>query len=221
MEVKEKLVRGVFNSISDKYDLIDSIMSLGMDGLWRKKVVDLLSIENNLNVLDSGAGSGKVSEEILKRANVTIDAVDITSSMFRLKNSRIKFHETSAENLPFQNDIFDRAVSCFLTRNLYSVSSYLQEVHRTLKPGGIFCNLDIYDPGRSFIAPLFRIYFYNIIPKIMDRLTNSKSYSYLASSVKNFISPEKMTEILKNKGFKNINVYRLAGGTVYIHRAIK
>ncbi|MGP6220893.1 ubiquinone/menaquinone biosynthesis methyltransferase [Caldiplasma sukawensis] len=221
MEVKESLVRGVFNSISDKYDLIDSIMSLGMDGLWRKKVVDLMNLGNNMQVLDSGAGSGKVSEEILKRANVKIDAVDITSSMFRLKNKSIKFHEASAENLPFQGEIFDRAVSCFLTRNLYSVSSYLHEVYRTLKPGGIFCNLDIYDPGRSFIAPLFRVYFYNMIPKIMDKITYSKSYSYLARSVKNFISPQKMTELLKNEGFKNINVYRLAGGTVYIHKAIK
>lgn len=222
MVEKEKMVREVFRNISSKYDFFDSIMSFGMDRAWRKRVIDLLDIQNDQIIFDAGAGSGKVSEEMLSRGkNIHIEAVDITEEMFPESMKGVHFNVASADRMPFSDSYFDRGVSCFLTRNVPSLEAYLKEALRVLKPGAKFCNMDIFDPGKSFIAPAFRIYFYRIVPMFLDRASGSNSYSYLAKSVKNFVTPKKFTEIMKEVGFRKIESFKLAGGTVYIHKGIK
>ncbi len=222
MVEKEKMVQEVFKNISNKYDFFDSLMSFGMDKGWRRKVVDLLNLQDGLNILDAGAGSGKVSEEMISRGkNLHIEALDITREMFPGNLKGVHFNLASADSMPFENNIFDRAVSCFLTRNVPDLDKYLSEVFRVTKKGAIFCNMDIFDPGNGFIAPVFRVYFYRLVPAILDRASGTRSYSYLASSVKNFVSPETFHKKMIEAGFKDVNMYRLAGGTVYIHRGIK
>ncbi|MGP6207566.1 class I SAM-dependent methyltransferase [Cuniculiplasma sp. SKW3] len=222
MVEKEKMVREVFRNISSKYDFFDSIMSFGMDKRWRKRVIDLLDVQNGQIIFDAGAGSGKVSEEILSRGeNVHIEAIDITEEMFPKSMKGVHFNLSSADRMPFSDSYFDRGVSCFLTRNVPSLEAYLKEAFRVLKPGARFCNMDIFDPGKSFIAPAFRIYFYRLVPMFLDRASGSNSYSYLARSVLNFVSPEKFTEVMKDVGFREVQSSRLAGGTVFIHRGLK
>ena len=169
---REVVVRDIFKSISTKYDFIDSLMSFGLDKRWRRTVIDLLEIEEGMRIEDIGAGSGKATEEMLRRIpNLNIDAVDLTKEMFPDPIRNVNFTVASAEELPFENETFDRCVSCFLTRNLQALQKYIDESYRTLKTGGIFCNMDIFDPGKNFIAPAFRIYFYKFIPPIMNRVS--------------------------------------------------
>ncbi|MCL4344901.1 MAG: class I SAM-dependent methyltransferase [Candidatus Thermoplasmatota archaeon] len=222
MVEKEKMVREVFRNISAKYDFFDSLMSFGMDNSWRRKIIDLLELRDWQVIFDAGAGSGKVSEEILSRGKrVEIQAIDITEEMFPRHLEGVHFNVASAEEMPFGDDYFDRGVSCFLTRNVPSLESYLREAYRVLKPGAIFCNMDIFDPGKTFIAPAFRLYFYKIVPSILDMASRSNSYTYLAGSVRNFVTPGVFTDIMRKTGFREIDVTRLAAGTVYIHRGLK
>ncbi len=216
------MVRDVFKDISRNYDFFDSLMSFGMDKRWRRMVVDMLDIRHGMRIMDVGAGSGKTIEEIIRRyPDSMVEAVDITQEMFPGNMKNVNFNIASAESIPFQDGAFQRIVSCFLTRNVESLENYFFEAYRCLEPGGVFCNMDIFDPGNSFIAPLFRTYFYRLMPKFLDRTSRSHSYSYLAGSVKRFISPTAMIEMLENAGFSNVSTKRLAGGTVYIHKCIK
>jgi demethylmenaquinone methyltransferase/2-methoxy-6-polyprenyl-1,4-benzoquinol methylase len=222
MVEKQNMVREVFRDISSKYDFFDSIMSFGMDKSWRKKVIDKLDVQDGQIIFDAGAGSGKVSEEILSRGkDVHIEAIDITKEMFPGLMKGVHFNVASADNMPFSDSYFDRGVSCFLTRNVPSLEAYLQEAYRVLKPGSRFCNMDIFDPGRSFIAPAFRVYFYRIVPLLLDKASGSNSYSYLANSVKNFVSPGRFTQMMEDVGFREIKAVRLGGGSVYVHVGIK
>ena len=222
-EAMEKNIRGIFSSISSKYDLFDSMISLGMDGKWRRKLIETMEISGGISVLDAGAGSGKVSFEIRsKYKNIKIIALDITPEMFpHSKETGISFIEGSAVNMPFSGESFERVVSAFLTRNVPSLDSYLEESFRVLRHGGLFCNMDIFDPGKLFFGPLFRFYFYRIVPIVFDMLSSSHSYSYLASSVKKFVSPAEFSNRMKKTGFVDIKQIILGGGSIAIHRGFK
>ena len=222
MAQKEAMVRNIFKDISRNYDLFDSLMSFGMDRRWRRIVVDMLNASDGMKFMDVGAGSGKTSKEIVDRfPSSHVEAVDITKEMYPGGLRNVNFNLASAESLPFQDGSFQRIVSCFLTRNVDSLQKYFQEAYRCLEDGGIFGNMDIFDPGKNLISPLFRIYFYKMMPPVMDRASRSSSYSYLAGSVRKFIGPEKMKAMLLESGFKRVEIRKLAGGTVYIHKCIK
>lgn len=220
---KEENVKEIFKKISVKYDLIDSIMSFGMDTYWRKILIQKLKLEDGQEILDAGCGSGKISysiERVIKANHIF--AMDITREMFPFnKGSRVEFLEGSAMRIPLKDSCVDRVVSGFLTRNVPSLETYIGEVYRVLKPGGIFCNLDIFDPQKNFIAPLFRVYFYKIVPILFDKISGTESYSYLAKSVQTFVNPSFFNTLLFRTGFTKVNIKRLAGGTVYIHSVIK
>ncbi len=219
---KESMVRDIFKSISGKYDFFDSIMSLGMDKRWRKLAVSMLDLRHNLRVADVGAGSGKVTEEMLSSiSDLKIDAIDLTREMFPRAIGNVNFTVASAEKIPFDASTFQRCISCFLTRNVPVLENYINEVYRILDDGGIFVNMDIFDPGKSLIAPAFRFYFYRLMPRILDMASHTKSYSYLASSVQAFVTPDQFSDLMKKAGFRNIRVKKLAGGSVYIHKGIK
>lgn len=223
MVEKEIHVRGVFEAIQDKYDLLDSVISFGMDQPWRKKVLKLMQIRNGMTVLDSGAGTGKLTRMIREAcSDCKVISLDITEKMFRPSLlSDVEFVVGSAEDMPIDSSTVDRAASCFLTRNLSSVDRYLEELDRVLKPGGMFVNLDIYPPPNPVFSRLFGLYFYRIVPGIGDRATNSNSYSYLANSVKNFISPDEMGEKIRKHGFDLVQQSVMAMGTVAIHAGRK
>ena len=97
----------------------------------------------------------------------------------------------------------------------------MDESFRTLKSGGIFCNMDIFDPGKGFMAPAFRFYFYSLVPPLMNMATQTEAYTYLANSVRNFVTPNRFVEIMKETGYENIESFSLGAGSVYIHRGTK
>ncbi len=223
MVVKETRVREVFEAIQDKYDLLDSIMSFGLDQPWRKRVIRSLELSDEMVVLDSGAGTGKLTKMIKETcSNCRIISLDITEKMFRPSLlSGVEFVVGSAEKMPFEVTSIDRAASCFLTRNLSDLEKYFAELKRVLKPGGIFVNLDIYPPQNHVFGSFFSIYFYSMVPRLGDFLTRSDAYSYLAESVRNFITPSRMTEILSESGFSVLEERHMGLGTVVIHKAVK
>lgn len=176
-----------------------------------------------MKVLDSGAGTGKLTRMIRKEcSSCDVISLDITEKMFRPSLlSGVRFIVGSAEDIPLEGSSVDRAASCFLTRNLSSVDRYLEELMRVLRPGGIFVNLDIYPPTLPVVKDLFSIYFYRVVPWIGDRATRSDSYSYLARSVMNFISPDEMGEKIRSHGFELLRQDVRGLGSVSLHVARK
>lgn len=220
---KETAVRRVFESIQDKYDFLDSVISFGLDQIWRNRIVKNLEVSEGLTVLDCGAGTGKLTKLI---ADICPDceliSLDITEKMFRPSVlSKTKFIVASAESIPLPDGSVDRVVSAFLTRNLSSVDRYFSEVFRVLKEGGIFVNLDIYNPRMPVFRQLFGLYFFWLVPFIGDRATKSKSYSYLANSVKSFFPPEEIGKRIGDAGLKLVDEKVMMLGSIALHKAKK
>lgn len=216
---KEELVRGVFESIQDRYDLLDSLISAGMDQRWRRMLISELNLGESSEVLDCGAGTGKLTRMILESCpKCRVTSLDITESMFRPSVlPDCKFVVASAEKMPFPDESYDAVVGAYLTRNLGSVDSYFSEAMRVLKPGGMFANLDIYNPTLPGFSLLFSLYFYHIVPVIGNAATRSDSYTYLANSVKNFHSPEVVMEKMKDAGFINGSMKKMMLGSIALH----
>ncbi|MCL5802707.1 MAG: class I SAM-dependent methyltransferase [Candidatus Thermoplasmatota archaeon] len=220
---KEKNVREIFNSIQDKYDFLDTLISMGQDERWRRFMVKNLELKDNLDVLDCGAGTGKLTRQIIEACGTcSTTCLDVTDSMFRPKlfpNTR--FIVASAEHIPLPDESVDRVVSAFLTRNLENVDNYFSEVHRILRKNGIFINLDIFDPEIPVYRQFFSLYFYRMMPRIGNRMTGSKSYSYLAQSVKNFYDHETLETKIRNSGI-TLEISRpFMLGSVYVHKGVK
>ncbi len=219
-DTKSEQVKSVFSAISEKYDLLDSFISLGMDQKWRKTLVNNIP-ETASRVVECGAGTGKLTSLILRRITGSVSAIDITEKMAKNPDpSRVSYVIGSADATPFPDEFADCVVSAFLTRNLDSVSKYTEESYRVLKKGGIFLNLDIFNPPGKF-RKAFSTYFFKIVPFAGDLLTQSNSYSYLASSVQGFIKPGEFSRKLKISGFEDITARTFAFGSIVIHKAIK
>lgn len=220
---KEELVREVFESIRDRYDLLDSLISAGLDQRWRRFALKKLGLKGSSEVLDCGAGTGKLTKMILDSCpDCRVTSLDITKSMFRpsiLPETR--FIVASAESMPLEDSSFNAVASAYLTRNLGSVDNYFREAFRVLRSGGRLVNLDIYNPTIPGFSLLFRIYFYHLVPVVGNMATKSKSYTYLANSVKNFHSQETVMEKLESAGFKETGFKKLMGGSIGIHWGLK
>lgn len=220
---KEKNVREIFNSIQDKYDFLDTLISMGQDERWRRFMVKNLELKDNLDVIDCGAGTGKLTRQIIEACGTcSTTCLDVTDSMFRPKLfPTTRFIVASAEHIPLPDESVDRVVSAFLTRNLENVDNYFSEVHRILRKNGIFINLDIFDPEIPVYRQFFSLYFYRMMPRIGNRMTGSKSYSYLAQSVKNFYDHETLETKIRNSGI-TLEISRpFMLGSVYVHKGVK
>lgn len=216
---KEELVRNVFENIQDRYDLLDSIISAGMDQRWRRRLISSLKLGDESKVLDCGAGTGKLTKMILESCpKCKVTSLDITEGMFRPSiMPDCKFVVASAQNMPFEDESFDAVVSGYLTRNLESVDQYFSEAMRVLRPGGMFANLDIYNPALPGFSQLFGLYFYHFVPYLGDHVTNSDSYTYLAKSVKNFYAPEIIRDKIAATGFKEVKMKKMMLGSIALH----
>lgn len=200
---EEERVRSVFNSIYDKYDLIDSIISFGMDSRWRRMMISMTESTKYGSILDCGAGTGKLTLQLRKKfPDARIVALDVSDQMISLiPDPSIERVVGSAVELPFEDATFDLVTSAFLTRNVPSVDAYLEEACRVLRKGGALINLDIHTPLTHGYREIFSLYFFHIVPRLGDLLTGSKSYSYLSNSVRHFVDPEELIEKARKAGF--------------------
>jgi|YelNatPaOPRAMG01_1025707.scaffolds.fasta_scaffold00209_14 demethylmenaquinone methyltransferase/2-methoxy-6-polyprenyl-1,4-benzoquinol methylase len=219
----EEYVKEVFRNIHSKYDLIDSIISFGMDEPWRNRMIAIIDREDIHDILDCGAGTGKLSRKLVQRfplANVT--ALDISGDMLSfIHDNRIRPITASAMDMPFENGSFDLITSAFLTRNVPDRNAYFSEVRRLLRPKGLFINLDIHLPENHVLRKLFSIYFLKLVPAFGDMVSGSSSYTYLSASVRNFVSPQRLSEEIMHAGFKPAYLSIRAIGSISIGKYIK
>ena len=201
---EEERVRSVFNSIYNKYDLIDSIISFGMDSSWRRTMISMAGSRQYKSILDCGAGTGKLTMQLRKNfPDARMVALDVSDQMISLiPDPGIERVVGSAVELPFDNSSFDLVTSAFLTRNVPSIEAYLKEAYRVLRKDGALINLDIHTPVIHGYREIFSLYFFHVVPIIGDLLTGSNSYSYLSNSVRNFVGPDELIDKARKAGFR-------------------
>ena len=225
---KSDNVAAMFNSIAAKYDFLNHFLSLGIDKLWRRRLVKQLAKSNPRQVLDIATGTGDLAIQLAKHhKSVNITGVDISENMLsigrekilkRKLEERINLKQANSLNLPFADGEFDAAMVAFGVRNFEDLSKGITEIHRVLKNGGSLYVLEFSMPSRFPMRNLYRFYFRRVLPFVGGIVSGSKSaYTYLPESVFAFPEKEKFVEIMANAGFKNCSYKRLTFGVASIY----
>jgi len=228
---EKKYVEEMFDDIAGKYDFLNHFLSLGIDKLWRKRVVKELKKHNPKQILDIATGTGDSAIALLKTNAEKITGVDISKKMLaegqkkidkKQLSHKIELIHCDGENLEFENDIFDAANVAFGVRNFENLDKGLSEIYRTIKPNGIATILEFSMPKNVIIKQLYSVYFFHILPFIGRLFSKNKyAYKYLPQSVKTFPKREQFIEHLQNAGFRQTRRISLSFGIAEIYIGIK
>ena len=227
---KAEHVGDVFHSVAEEYDLMNDAMSFGMHRLWKKMLIELSELSEGSMALDIASGTADIPRLINKKfKSVSMHVTDINASMLALGKERAinenffhncNFALASGESLPYQDQTFDLVTVGFGLRNFTDKEKGLREMKRVLKPDGVLLILEFSKPTNSFFSIVYVWYSFNIIPKLGSFLANdSKSYQYLAESIRMHPDQETLKHMVLNAGFDDCKFYNLVNGVVAIHQA--
>ena len=223
-EARARYVRRMFGRIAPRYDLLNRLMTLGLDRSWRVELIRHLDLSAAPRALDLGAGTGDLAFEALKqRPAARLVAVDFTPAMMRIGQRRartehVQWVVADAARLPFASATFDAAVSGFLLRNVPEVDRVLSEERRVLRPGGRVASLDTTPPSRSWLRPLLTFYLHTVVP-LLGRIFagDPEAYTYLPQSTERFLEAGALAARMADAGFRDVSFVRRMFGTVALH----
>lgn len=225
----------MFNSVPRHYDILNKIMTLGLDKKWRNRAAQACLTSSPENVLDICCGTGDLAHSLslIKNKDTRIIALDYSRLMIDIavqKTGLLKdqpsFIIGDASRLPFQDESFDCVGISFAFRNLTyrnpKISDHLTEIVRVIKPGGRFVIVESSQPKSSLIKKLFHIYLRIYVAKIGALISGNKgAYNYLAESATRFYTPGEIKDMLMKAGFSRVDYRPLFFGAAGIHIAVK
>lgn len=226
---RARYVRDLFASVAHRYDLMNTLMSAGLDKTWRRRAVAAAAPQDAL-ALDIGSGTGEMALELLRQGARAVVALDFGATMLRIGRAKhemagrsaLSWLQGDALQLPFADETFDVAVAAFTLRNVADINKALAEVYRVLRPGGRFASLDVLRLGDGLAGLLFRLYFAGFVPLLGALVTGRPhAYRYLAPSVERFLSPEALAERMAVVGFGPVEFRPVFGQFVYLHTATR
>ncbi len=228
-ESKKNQVANMFNSISKRYDLLNHVLSLGIDIYWRKKAIKLLKKDNPQVMLDIATGTGDFAIEAYKILKPkSIKGIDISRGMLDVgieKINKLNLEKVidlqlgDSENLSFKDNVFDAVTVAFGVRNFQDLEKGLSEIYRVIKPEGKLVILEFSKPYVFPFKQLYNFYFSAILPLIGKLISKDNSaYTYLPNSVKAFPDGKTFVEIMKKEGFREVKWKPLTVGisSIYI-----
>jgi demethylmenaquinone methyltransferase/2-methoxy-6-polyprenyl-1,4-benzoquinol methylase len=211
-------VRLMFDRIAPVYDLMNRVMTAGLDGRWRRLTARSVVRPGN-RVLDACCGTGDLALAD-ERAGGRVVGLDFSERMLeraRRKSKSIEWVRGDLLELPFEDASFEAATVGFGVRNVADLERSLRELRRVLRPDGRLGILEITEP-RGLLRPFYRLWFYGIVPLLVGRvLRGGSAYSYLPASVRRFPGPEDLSSLLERAGFDGVSFRLLAGGIVALH----
>lgn len=228
-----KGVQKIYSEVVETYELVNHVLTLGLDIFWRKKAAQqAIKFGGNFH-LDVCSGTGEMAQHLSKLAENQTQIVSVDFSYPMLSKAKEKKHSSNlffllgdAKTLPFQAETFDLVIISFATRNLCQrkeiLTSHLKEFHRIIKPGGCFINLETSQPQIKIIQKIFHAYIKVSVKPLGSLLSGSNSgYRYLSYTIPRFFPAKEFTEILKETGFSQVTHQSLLLGVSAIHTAIK
>ena len=228
---KKGQVEKMFNNISKEYDILNRVISFGIDVSWRKKIVKILKSKDPSTILDVATGTGDLAIAMVKTNAQKIIGLDISKGMLdvgiekikdRNLNNTIEMVIGDSENLKYENDFFDAVTVSFGVRNFESLDSGLSEIFRVLKPNGSLVILETSNPTKFPFKQFYRFYSKFILPSIGKIFSKDKvAYNYLSESSAEFPYGEKFNNILKKIGFTNVVDFPQTFGVATIYVASK
>jgi demethylmenaquinone methyltransferase/2-methoxy-6-polyprenyl-1,4-benzoquinol methylase len=227
---KARRVRGVFDSVAPRYDLMNDLMSMGLHRAWKAYTVLVANLREGARVLDIAGGTGDLALAFAKKVGATGQVVhtDINEAMLRTGRERLLDAGVAvptlvcdAEKLPFADGHFDAVSVAFGLRNMTHKDAALAEMNRVLKPGGKLLVLEFSKVARP-LEKVYDWYSFSVLPRL-GRLVagDDASYRYLAESIRMHPGQQELKAMMKKGGFGHVDYHNLTGGVVALHVGIK
>lgn len=226
---KRGRVKGVFDSVAPRYDLMNDIMSLGLHRVWKRFAIARCGLRRGQSALDVAAGSGDLSVGLARRVGSSgcVVVTDINASMLasgrdRLLNAgiagNVAFLQADAEALPFRDSTFHCVTIGFGLRNVTDKAAALASMRRVLKPGGRVLVLEFSKPKLGILESVYDAYSFQVLPRLGQLLADdSASYRYLAESIRRHPDQLALQALMEQQGFERCEHYNLSAGIVALH----
>ena len=227
---KARRVRGVFDSVASRYDLMNDLMSAGLHRAWKAYTVMVANVQPGQRVLDIAGGTGDLALAFAKKVGPTgqVAHTDINEAMLRTGRDRLldagvilPTAVCDAEKLPFPDGHFDLVSVAFGLRNMTHKDAALREMARVLKPGGRLLVLEFSRVAKP-LRGLYDLYSFKVLPRLGQLVAgDADSYRYLAESIRMHPNQQELKALMKSNGFGHVDFHNMAGGVVALHVGIK
>ncbi len=216
----------MFDQIADRYDLLNRIISLGVDQGWRRKTVKALALEAGHHVLDLATGTADLAIQIAESADVSVVGVDPSVNMLAVGeskvqraglDSRVSLLEGDAQALAFEDNSFDACTIAFGIRNVPDRLLALREMNRVVRTGGRIAVLELSEPRNGFLGPLARFHIHKVVPWVGATISGKREYAYLQESIAAFPSPETFADMMREAGQAVVEVDSLTFGVCCLY----
>lgn len=232
-EEKAGMVRGVFDSVASKYDIMNDVMSMGIHRLWKRLAIELAGVRRGHKILDLASGTGDLADKFadLVGPEGRVVMSDINAAMLGVGRDRmvdrghagnLSYAQINAEQLPFADNSLDLVTIAFGLRNVTDKDKALRSMYRVLKPGGRALVLEFSKPTTKALEKIYDLYSFSLLPRMGQLIANdAESYRYLAESIRMHPDQETLKGMMQDAGFERCDVHNLTGGIVAIHRGFK
>jgi len=213
-------VQRMFDRIAPVYDLMNRVMTMGLDQRWRRKTVKAV-VEPGDRVLDAACGTGDLAI-IAAKAGGVVTGLDFSERMLdraRRKAPELKWVRGDLLALPFEDESFDSATVGFGVRNVADLAAGIEELRRVLRPGGRLAILEITQP-RGPLRIFYSLWFDRIVPLLGKILPGGEAYTYLPASVRRFPGAKELAELMQTAGFEQVHYRLFGGGIVALHTGV-
>ena len=230
---KAQRVRAVFDSVADKYDLMNDLMSAGVHRLWKRYTLSQTGLRPGQAALDVAGGTGDIAAGMAKQvgANGLVVLSDINAAMLEVGRNRlldrglmhnVRFSLANAECLPFEDESFDCVTIAFGLRNVTDKPAALASMRRVLRPGGRLLVLEFSKPVVPGLKPGYDVYSFSVLPWLGKRIAgDADSYQYLAESIRRFPDQETLCNMMREAGLEDCRYHNLSGGIVALHKGFR
>jgi len=230
---KARRVRGVFDSVADRYDLMNDLLSGGIHRLWKRFTLSLTGLRPGQRALDVAGGTGDLAAGLARQVGESgmVALADINAAMLEHGRDRLLDQgfvapvacvQANAESLPFATASFHCVTIGFGLRNVTDKAAALASMHRVLKPGGQLLVLEFSHPVLPGLKPLYDAYSFGLLPRLGRWVANDEaSYRYLAESIRMHPDQESLLDMMRAAGLEDCRYHNLSGGIVAVHRGYR
>lgn len=230
---KRELVGAVFDSVAERYDVMNDLMSMGVHRLWKRYAINQTGTRYGQTVLDLAGGTGDLAAKLSERVGEegTVVLADINESMVSVGRDRlidaglvqnIRYTLADAEALPFGESSFDCVTMAFGLRNVTDKQRALESIYHSLRPGGRLLVLEFSKPVLPLLSKAYDAYSFSALPALGKLITNdAESYRYLAESIRQHPDQETLKAMMQKAGFERCDYHNMTGGIVALHKGFK